>query len=151
MEKSGSRNIVPFIFDPLTEGTRCAGMQNVSYKKCLPCKWGKTEEANSVPLQNKMLMLWPAWVGSLYANRIFMFFSSHVLFYSCVFQSFQHYDYLAWGRENLVLFVRLFDLRSFSFVCFLFFLVSGKGCGLWLWHSLDFTLTHFFLLIHSPY
>ena len=32
----------------------------------------------------------------------------------------------------LVLFVRLFDLRltMFDFVCFLFLLVSGKGCGL---------------------
>ena len=30
----------------------------------------------------------------------------------------------------LVLFVRLFDLRLFCFVGFLFFLVSGKGCGL---------------------
>ena len=30
----------------------------------------------------------------------------------------------------LVLFVRLFDLRWFSFVCFLFLLGSGKGCGL---------------------
>ena len=30
----------------------------------------------------------------------------------------------------LVLFVRLFDLCLFSFVCFLFLLVSGKGCGL---------------------
>ena len=30
----------------------------------------------------------------------------------------------------LVLFVRLFDLRLFGFVCFLFLLVSGKGCGL---------------------
>ena len=30
----------------------------------------------------------------------------------------------------LVLFVRLFDLRLFEFVCFLFLLVSGKGCGL---------------------
>ena len=30
----------------------------------------------------------------------------------------------------LVLFVRLFDLRLFDFVCFLFFLVSGKGCVL---------------------
>ena len=28
-------------------------------------------------------------------------------------------------------------------VCFLFLLVSGKGCGLWLWHSLDFSLTFF--------
>ena len=30
----------------------------------------------------------------------------------------------------LVLFVRLFDLRLFSFVCLLFLLLSGKGCGL---------------------
>ena len=36
-----------------------------------------------------------------------------------------------------MLFVRLFDLRKFGFVCFLFLLVSGKG----LWHSLDFSLT----------
>ena len=33
-------------------------------------------------------------------------------------------------RLTLVLFVRLFDLRLFGFVCFLFLLVSGKGCGL---------------------
>ena len=30
----------------------------------------------------------------------------------------------------LVLFVRLFDLRLFGVVCYLFLLVSGKGCGL---------------------
>ena len=30
----------------------------------------------------------------------------------------------------LVIFVRLFDWRLFSFVCFLFLLVSGKSCGL---------------------
>ena len=44
----------------------------------------------------------------------------------------------------LVLFVRLFNLRLFGFVCFLFLLVFGKGCGLILWHSLDFSLTFFF-------
>ena len=43
----------------------------------------------------------------------------------------------------LVLFVRLFDLRLFGFACFLFLLVSGKSCGLWLWHSLDFSLIFF--------
>ena len=54
-------------------------------------------------------------------------------------------DYLAWVRERiLVPFVRLFDL-VFGFVCFLFLLVSGKGCGLWLWHSLDFSLNFFFV------
>ena len=30
----------------------------------------------------------------------------------------------------LVLFVRLFDLSLYGFVCFLFLFVSGKGCGL---------------------
>ena len=46
----------------------------------------------------------------------------------------------------LVLFERLFDLYLFGFVGFLFHLVSGKGCGLWFWHSLDFSLTFFSLL-----
>ena len=46
----------------------------------------------------------------------------------------------------LVLFVRLFDLCLFGFVGFLFLLVSGKGCGLWLWHSLDSSLTFFFCM-----
>ena len=45
------------------------------------------------------------------------------------------------------------DLRLFDFVCFLFLLVSGKGCGLgrglWLWHSLDFYLSLFLWLWHS--
>ena len=43
----------------------------------------------------------------------------------------------------LVLFVCLFDLCLFCFVGFLFLLVSWKGCGLWMWRSLDFTLTFF--------
>ena len=43
----------------------------------------------------------------------------------------------------LVLFVRLFDLCLFGFVGFLFLLGSGKGCGLWLWHSLDISFTLF--------
>ena len=52
------------------------------------------------------------------------------------------------GKRDLilVLFVRLFGLCLFRFVGFLFLLGSGKGCGLWLWHSLDFSLTFFFLI-----
>ena len=46
----------------------------------------------------------------------------------------------------LVLFVRLFGLCLFRFVGFLFLLGSGKGCGLWLWHSLDFSLPFFLIL-----
>ena len=48
----------------------------------------------------------------------------------------------------LVLFVRLFGLCLFRFVGFLFLLGSGKGCGLRLWHSLDFSLTFFTKLIN---
>ena len=40
-------------------------------------------------------------------------------------------------------FIRLFDLYLFEFVGFLFLLASGKGCDLWLWHFLDFSLTLF--------
>ena len=53
------------------------------------------------------------------------------------------------GKRELILvpFVRLFDLCLFGFVGFLFLLGSGKGCGLWLWHSLDFSLTFFWIFV----
>ena len=49
------------------------------------------------------------------------------------------------GKRELILvfFVRFFGLCLFRFVGFLFLLGSRKGCGLWLWHSLDFSLTFF--------
>ena len=56
-----------------------------------------------------------------------------MLFCYCVFSPFSIgiWDYLAWEREtNLSDFLRLFDLSLFGFVCFLFFLVSEKGCSL---------------------
>ena len=52
---------------------------------------------------------------------------------------------------NLVLFVRLFGLCLFRFVGFLFLLGSGKGCGLWLWHSLDFCLTFFMKILSKEW
>ena len=50
------------------------------------------------------------------------------------------------GKRELILvfFVRFSDLCLFGFVGFLFPLVSWKGYGLWLWHSLDFSLAFFF-------
>ena len=47
------------------------------------------------------------------------------------------------GKRELVcvLLVHLFVLRVLVFVLLLFLLVSGVGCGLWLWHSLDFSIT----------
>ena len=47
-------------------------------------------------------------------------------------------------RANLSTFVRF---ALVWFCLFLFLLVSGKGCGLWLWHSLDF-LSYLFPLIY---
>ena len=49
----------------------------------------------------------------------------------------------------LVLFVRLFALRLFGFACFLLILVSGKGCGLRLWHFLDVSFTFFFIIVQT--
>ena len=49
----------------------------------------------------------------------------------------------------LVLFVRLFGLCLFKFVGFLFLLGSGKGCGLWLWQPLDFSLTFFSFFLNT--
>ena len=47
----------------------------------------------------------------------------------------------------LVLYVRLFALCLFGDVGFLILLVSGKGCGLSLWHSLDLSLTFYFICV----
>ena len=73
------------------------------------------------------------------------FMSYLVLICSCVFSLFLALHLPRLGKRELilVLFVRLFDLCLFAFVGFLFLLVSRKGCGLWLWHSLDFFLTFF--------
>ena len=69
-----------------------------------------------------------------------------VLYCSCVFSVLLALRLPRLGKRGLilVLFVRLFGLSLFGFVGFLFLLVSGKGCDLWLWHSLDFFLYLFF-------
>ena len=69
-----------------------------------------------------------------------------MLFCSCISSPFSiAITSLGEGKRELilVLFVCLFDMRLFGFVCFLFLFVSGIGCGLWLWRSLDFSLTFF--------
>ena len=73
--------------------------------------------------------------------------SFRVSFCSCVFSVLLVLRLPRLGKRELilVLFVRLFGLCLFRFVGFLFLLVSGKGCSLWLWHSLDFSLTFFFI------
>ena len=51
------------------------------------------------------------------------------------------------GEEGSGLYVLLVHLfvcfGRVSFCHFLFLLVSGAGCGLWLWHSLDFSINCF--------
>ena len=57
-----------------------------------------------------------------------------MLFCSCVVVFFSPFSIaitsLGEEKANLSAFLRLFDLRLFGFVYFLFLLVSGKGCGL---------------------
>ena len=55
---------------------------------------------------------------------------------------------LRWAHTHFVGFVMsrlicLFILHSLCFVHFLFPLVSGVSCGLWLWHYLDFSINFF--------
>ena len=56
------------------------------------------------------------------------------------------------GKRKLILviFVHLIDLCLFGFDGFLFLLMFGKGCDLWLWHSLDFSLTFILGSLHAP-
>ena len=88
--------------------------------------------------------------------------SFRVTFCSCVFSPFSiAITSLGEGRANLSAFrtfvrfvlvwIRRFPLPLgvwcwLRFVGFLFLLGSVKGCGLWLWHSLDFFLTFFPML-----
>ena len=65
----------------------------------------------------------------IYSTRRIVLYLAVCYFVLVFFSPFS--NYLAGGGELVLgLFVRLFDLRLFGFVCFLFLLVSGKGCGL---------------------
>ena len=99
------------------------------------------------------LFYWPFWGGCTgitlccfvgYSTRRLVF-SLPLRYFVRVFFSPFSIAITSLGEEsaNLSVFVRLFDLRLFGFVCFLFLFVFGKSCGLWLWHSLDFSLTFF--------
>ena len=102
-----------------------------------------------------VLLYWPFWGGGPSVNLTLCFF----VVCSCV-SVLLALQLPRLGERDLilVLFVHLFYLRFFFFVlsvsssswclgkaafCFHFLLVSGKGCGLWMWHSLDFSLTFF--------
>ena len=57
---------------------------------------------------------------------------------------FSPFTSLGEERANLSAFRTFVRFCLFGFVGFLFLLGSGKGCGLCLWHSLDFSLTFVF-------
>ena len=60
---------------------------------------------------------------------------------------FKYCDHLAWGRESWSMCFSSICLINFHVlisVLFRFLLVSGAGCGLWLWHSLDVSTNCFF-------
>ena len=67
----------------------------------------------------------------VYSTRLFIV-CLNLCYFVLVFFSPFSIGLPRFGKRELVLvlFVRLFDLRLFGFVDFLFLLVSGKGCGL---------------------
>ena len=95
------------------------------------------------PAHNGGLFCWPFWGGGpgiglafccfvVYSTRRFVLRLA-LCFFVIVFFSPFSIAITSLGEEReliLVLFVRLFNLRLFGFVCCLFLLVSGKGCGL---------------------
>ena len=67
----------------------------------------------------------------VYSTRLFVFWCYLIfILFLCFFSPFS-IAITSLGKKELilVLFVFLFDLRLFSIICFLFLLVSGKGCG----------------------
>ena len=75
--------------------------------------------------------------------------SNHILCCLAKQENINRFAITSFGEEraNLSAFVCLIDLCLFGFVGFLFLLMSGQVCGLWLWHSLDFFLTFFWLFL----
>ena len=95
----------------------------------------------------------------VYSTRRFLYVFPCVILFLC-FSVLLLLRLPRFGKRELILvfFVRLFGLCLFGFVGFLFLLGSlgrewgggggggergGGGCGLWLWHSLNFSLTFF--------
>ena len=79
---------------------------------------------------SRMLVLLAVALWLILRGNCFM--SCLVLFCSCVFSVLLALRLPRFGKRELILifFLRLFDLRLFSFVCFLFILASENGCGL---------------------
>ena len=80
-------------------------------------------------------------------TTVIKFFLPNVLGRAIVILNFvrRFWNFIAatvpWERANLSAFRTFVRFALFGFICFLFLFVSGKGCGLWLWHFLGFSLT----------
>ena len=83
-----------------------------------------TDSSNTVVPVLVFVALWFILRGDFFMSYL-------VLFCSCVLSVIIALGLPRLGKtwQILVLFVRLFGLFLFGFVCFLFLLVSGKGCG----------------------
>ena len=98
------------------------------WEVCLPDRWRSR--------------CWVRLFWQWYICRHGQFHFRELSFFSCVFFILVlRLPGLGKRELILVLFVRLLGLYLFRFVGFHFLLGSGKGFGLWLWHSLDFSLT----------
>ena len=87
--------------------------------------------ASVLGLQSLLSLSLPLLGFVVYSTRRFVLFLALCYFVPLFFSPFSILiTSLGKGELVLVLFVLLFDLRLFGFVCFLFLLVSGKGCGL---------------------
>ena len=84
----------------------------------------------------------------VYSSRRFVLYLTFVILFLC-FSDLLTLRLPRLGKRELilVLFVRLFDLRLFGFVCFLFLLVSRKGCGL----PLDFSMQTAYDILYITY
>ena len=88
-----------------------------------------------------------SFFGRLFSVATGLFMSNLALLFVLVFfQSFYHWDHLAWEREGWFMSfscICLFILHVLMFVLFPFLLVSEVGCDMWLWHSLDVSIGMF--------
>ena len=86
-----------------------------------------------------------------FACFFFFFFVFSVLFSTVITSLVEERAGLCASRAYVFifyfLFFCLFSLHASISVLFLFLLVSGIDCGLWLWHSLEFSINFFQLCL----
>ena len=98
------------------------------------------------------------WIGSTTACKTFIFVSSHWLYFDTRHFHMVCQCYASFNNPGSYLIIKVRcswlcscfqdrwltdNLYTLISVLFLFLLVWGIGCGLWLWHSLDFSINFF--------